>query len=235
MHLSIRDVSGCMGVSEKTVNRWIKQDGLPFCRINDQARFNRAELLEWATSRRMNVPLQLFYEAAGEPELLPSLADALAEGGVFYRVQGSDKPVLLRSIAACIPLPPGVDRDLMLRMLLAREALESTGIGEGIAIPHPRNPIVLYVPRPLVTLCFPVKPVNFAALDGQPVFALFTLISPAPKVHLQMLARLLHAIRQPDFKALLLGRAPAGEIQEAIRKIEDKIPCQAAVAGEKST
>ncbi len=231
MQLSVRDVAKLLRVSETTVYRWSRQEGLPCCQVNDQVRFNRAELLEWATSRRMSVPLDLFYGPEGEQEALPSLADALRDGGVFYRIPGADQRSLLRSIVACIPLPPDVDRDLMLRMLLAREALGSTGVGAGIAIPHPRNPIVLHVPRPLVTLCFPAQPVDFAALDGQPVFALFTLVSPAPKIHLHLLARLSHALRQPDFNALLVRRASADEIQDAVRRIEAKLPVPAGAPG----
>lgn len=224
MQLSVRDVAELLRVSEKTIYRWIKQDGLPSYQVNEQVRLNRAELLEWATSRRINVPQDLFYGPEGEPESLPALSDALQAGGIFHQVPGKDKPALLRSIVACMPLPKGVDRELMIRMLLAREALESTGVGEGIAIPHPRNPIVLHVPRPLVTLCFPEMPVDFAALDGQPVSILFTLVSPAPKVHLHMLARLFHAIRQPEFKSLLVRRAPAPEIHAALRRVEAAIP-----------
>jgi len=231
MQLSVRDVAELLHVSEKNIYRWIKQDGLPSCRVNDQVRLNRSELLEWATSRRMNIPLDLFYGPAAEQEILPSLAGALEAGGIFYQIQGADKPALLRSIVACMPLPENVDRELMLRMLLAREALVSTGVGEGIAIPHCRNPIVLHVAGPLVSLCFPETPVDFGALDGEPVFALFTLISPAPKVHLHMLAHLFYAIRQPGFKALLVRRAPESEIHEALRRVEGTIPSHAASPG----
>ena len=66
-------------------------------------------------------------------------------------------------------LPDDVDREFLYQVLLAREALGSTGIGDGIAIPHVRNPIVLHLSRPTVTLCFLEQPVDFGALDGQPV------------------------------------------------------------------
>src|SRR5438034_985186 len=59
-----------------------------------------------------------------------------------------------------------------------REALQSTGVGDGIAIPHVRNPIVLHVSRPMITLCFLERPIDFGALDGKPVHVLFSLISP---------------------------------------------------------
>ena len=83
-----------------------------------------------------------------------------------------------------------IDRELLLRLFLAREASASTAIGEGIALPHVRNPIVLYVTRPLVTLCFLEHPIEFGALDGQPVSVLFSLISPSTRAHLQILSKL---------------------------------------------
>jgi mannitol/fructose-specific phosphotransferase system IIA component len=48
----------------------------------------------------------------------------------------------------------GTDRELLFRLFQAREAAASTGIGDGIAIPHVRNPIVLHVTKPLIALCF---------------------------------------------------------------------------------
>ena len=90
-------------------------------------------------------------------------------GGIFYRLAGKDKPAVLRSVVEVLRLPDKVDREFLLQVLLAREALESTAIGDGIAIPHVRNPIVLHVPQPVVTLCFLEAPVDFGALDGQPV------------------------------------------------------------------
>ena len=81
--------------------------------------------------------------------------------------------------------------------ILAREALGSTGIGDGIAIPRVRNPIVLHLSRPIVTLCFLERPVDFGALDGQPVTTLFTLISPTVRAHLHLLSRLSYNMQLP--------------------------------------
>ena len=122
----------------------------------------------------------------------------LGGGGIFYRLAGKDKPAVLRSVVEMLRLPDKVDREFLLQVLLAREALESTAIGDGIAIPHVRNPIVLHVPQPMVTLCFLEAPVDFGALDGQPVQTLFTLISPTVKAHLHLLSRLAFALRDPD-------------------------------------
>ena len=117
-------------------------------------------------------------------------------------------------------LPEDVDPEFLYQVLLAREALGSTGIGDGIAIPHVRNPIVLHLSRPTVTLCFLEQPVDFGALDGQPVSTLFTLVSPTVRAHLHLLSRLAFALRHPRFKAAVQSQASREEILDALREAE---------------
>jgi nitrogen PTS system EIIA component len=62
MQLTVRDAAKLLSVSEKTVYRWINQGDLPAYRVNEQYRFNRAELLEWATARKINVSVEIFEE-----------------------------------------------------------------------------------------------------------------------------------------------------------------------------
>src|SRR3989441_7478196 len=228
MQLGVRDVSKLHNVSEKTIYRWVGQGILPAYRVNEQYRFNRAELLEWATSRKMNVSAAVFDEPESNSTPIPGLVEALQAGGIFYRLSGAAKEGALRAVVEHMRLPEEVDREFLLRVLLAREALQSTGIGDGIAIPHVRNPIVLHVERPTVTLCLLEKPVDFHALDGKPVHALFSLISPTVRAHLHLLSRLAFLLRDPTFKGLILGHASRDEILGAARRIESSLPAPAA-------
>ena len=136
MHLTVRDVAKFLNVSEKTVYRWINQNSIPAYRLNEQYRFNRAELVEWAISRKINVSEEIFHEPEIEISLMPNLSDALQMGGVFYRLEGKDKETALRSVIEVIRIPDEVDRDFLYRVMMARESQASTGIGDGIAIPH---------------------------------------------------------------------------------------------------
>jgi len=218
MQLTVRDVSKLLTVSEKTIYRWVKQGVLPAYRVNEQYRFNRAELLEWATSRKMNVSASLFDEPESNSTPIPSLVGALEAGGIFYRLGGTDVESALRAVVEHMRVPDEVDREFLLRVLLAREALQSTGIGDGIAVPHVRNPIVLHVPRPMVTLCFLERPVDFGALDGKPVHVLFSLISPTVRAHLRLLSRLSFALHDAGFKQAVVDQASREDIlREALR------------------
>src|SRR5436190_3319661 len=220
MKLTVRGAAQLLNVSEKTIYRWIKQGAIPAYQISDQYRFNRAELLEWATSRKIHVSPEIFSEPEGGETAPPSLSEALRAGGVHYRVGGSDKAAVLHAAVEMMKLPEEVDSEFVYQVLLAREALGSTGIGEGIAIPHVRNPIVLHLSRPMVTLCFLERAVDFGAIDRKPVTTLFTLISPTVRAHLHLLSRLGFALRDPKFKNAILRQASRDEILEALRRVE---------------
>lgn len=223
MQLTVREVAALLDVSEKTIYRWVNQGDLPAYRVKDQYRFNRAELLEWVSARKIKVSADIFREPESQASALPSLAEALSTGGIIYRVGGADKAEVLKNVVGLMHLPEEVDRSFLVEVLLAREALASTAVGEGIAIPHVRNPIVLHVPRPTITLCFLEKPIPFGALDGRPVFALFTLISPTVRAHLHLLSRLAYALRDAPFRAAVNRQGSREEILQEAQRLDDQL------------
>jgi len=226
MQLTVRDVAGLLEVSEKTVYRWIDDGKLPGYRISGQYRFNRAELLAWATANKLQVSHSMLLEPESEQANLPSLAEAVQAGGIHYRVSGNDPASCLRNVVGMLALPEEVDREFLFQALWARETLASTGIGDGIAIPHLRNPIVLHIPRPTVSLCFLEKPVDFHALDEQPVKVLFALISPSVKAHLHLLSRLAFGLRDPHFHGLIRDQAGREEILAGLSRLNAQFPAR---------
>jgi len=218
--LTVRDVSRLLDVADSAVVRWIRQRGLPAHHVGGQYRFNRAELLEWATANRIKVSLEIFDHLEADEEPLSSLAEALQAGGIFHQLPDTNKERALRALVRVLPLPEDIDREMLLRLFLVREASASTAVGDGIALPHVRNPIVLHVTRPTITLAFLERPVDFGALDGKPVHVLFSLICPTMRSHLQMLARLSHALHDHRFKEAVLRPGQSDEILSEARRVE---------------
>ncbi len=218
MKLTVKEAANLFNVSEKTIYRWIESKGLPAYRINKQFRFNQTELLEWAAAGRTAISPALFHEPEPDSVPLPDPVQALASGGIYYRVAGTDRDSVLRSVVELLRLPDNVDREFLLQVLLAREALGSTGIGDGIAIPHARNPIVLNVERPTITLCFLENPVDFAALDGLPVTILFTLVNSTVRGHLHLLSRLAFILNDKEFRDVLKRQGSRDEILAEARR-----------------
>ncbi len=223
MNLSVRDAARLLSVSEKTIYRWIKQQSIPAYRVQDQYRFNRAEMLEWATSRRLAVSSEIFEEPEAQGQTIPSLAEALEAGGVYYRVSGYDPQSALREVVQLLRLPEEVDREFLFRVLWAREALASTAVGNGLAVPHVRNPVVLHLDRPTVALCFLEQPIDYGALDGSPVQALMPILSPTTRGHLHLISKLSFVLRDPRVRLSLKNQDSRPQILAQIRRAEQKL------------
>lgn len=221
MQLTVRDVSKLLSVSERTIYRWIKEQTIPAYRIHDQYRFNRAEILDWATANKIGISHEIFQEPEDTTTLVLKLTEALKRGGIHYRVNGKNKEAVLRSVVELLRLPEDVNQDLLLKVILAREELGSTGIGDGIAIPHARNPIVLNIPCAIISLCFLEEAVDFGAVDGKPVNCLFTLITPTVRTHLHMLSQIAFALKDPGVKEAIAKQSSRDVILAEIQRVED--------------
>jgi nitrogen PTS system EIIA component len=222
MFLKVTDIATAVGVTEKKVLNWIKNQGLPAHMQNDRYQVNRVDLLEWATNHGITIPPDVFGNDAETPQH-SSISEALTHGGIHYDLPGDTPESALREVIARMKLPPSLAPEFLLQTLMAREALGSTALGNGIAIPHVRNPIVGQMHESAISLCFLKNPIDFDAVDGKPVTILFTLITPNVKTHLQLLAKLAFMLHDQQFQALLHRPGSAAEIMAAIRALEDTI------------
>lgn len=223
MHLTVADVAALLRTPPKQIYRWIDAGELGCNWFHDQPRFNRTELLEWATARHMPIAVEQFLDDEGDDTNLPTLVASLSAGGVHTNVGGGDRPSVLRAVVNVMQLPE-VEKETLVEVLLAREATGSTGIGHGIAIPHVRHPIVMGGSQASISLCFLAEPVDFCAIDGSPVHTLFLMISTTVRGHLQTLAKLSTALRDHGFKDAVLRRASAEEILREAGRVEAGLP-----------
>jgi PTS system nitrogen regulatory IIA component len=226
MHLTVADVAALLRTPSKQIYRWIDEGELGCNWFHDQPRFNRTELLEWATARHMPIAVEQFLDDEGDDPNIPTLEASLGTGGIHYHIGGADRPSVLRAVVNVMQLPE-VEKETLAQVLLAREATGSTGIGDGIAIPHVRQPIVMGGSAASISLCFLERPVDFCAIDNAPIHTLFLMISATVRGHLQTLAKLGSALSDPGFKKAVLRRAPAEEILREARRVESGLPLPA--------
>jgi len=220
MQLTVRDVAKLLNVADSAVYHWVADDQLPNTEVNGQYRFNCAEVLEWATARKMAIAPSAFPYSNGRGGARPELAEALRLGGILYDVPGADKQSVLANIIQAMPLPDDMEREFLLQVFLSREAVGSTSVGDGIALPHPRYPNVVQIPDPFITLAFLKEPIIYATTDTQPVHTLFALVSPTMRGHLGLLAVLATALRDPGFRGVVAARRPAEEIIQRAAVVE---------------
>jgi len=224
MRLSFAEALEYLGVSETTARRWIRDRGLPVHRADERLFVNPVELWEWAMEHKLPVSPELLERARRTRESVAPISVLLEAGGIHHDVPGREPTEVFREVVDRLPLPPHVDRAFLAVALAAREALGSTGVGYGIAIPHVRNPILLQVKEPTVSLCLLRDAVDFDAIDGVPVHALFIVISPTVPIHLRVLAELSHLLHDEELRLLLQQRAPADLVFERIRASEREAP-----------
>lgn len=223
MQISVRDIIRIFQVEEKTIYGWIANKQMPCVKVNQQYRFNYVELLEWALQNRITLTTEILALAEREPTGSSILASALKTGGVYYDVQGRNREEVLKNVIELLPLSVELDKKSLLEVFLARELMESTAIGNGIALPHLRNPVVLNVDEPLVTLCFLKNAVDFNASDHKPVTILFVLVSPSTKMHLLILSRLSFCLHDSGFQKYLQIKAPKEQIVAEAIVIESRL------------
>jgi PTS system nitrogen regulatory IIA component len=219
MHLTVADVAALLRTPPKQIYRWIDDGELGCNWFHDQPRFNRTELLEWATARHMPIAVEQFLADEGDDPNFPTLVASLGAGGIHYNIGGGDRTSVLRGVVNVVQLPEE-EKETLVEVLMAREATGSTGIGDGIAIPHVRHPIVMGGSSASISLCFLERPVDFCAIDGSPVHTLFLMISTTVRGHLQTLAKLGTALQDPGFKHAVLRRASAEEILREAGRVE---------------
>ncbi|MBT9587320.1 helix-turn-helix domain-containing protein [bacterium] len=220
MRLSIQDAAQLLGVSEKTIYRWIKKGALPACRVSDQYRFNRSELLAWGLSRRKNVSEEHFHETLQVAGPIPTMLEAVQRGGIVYRLEGGCKEGVLRNLAQAARFPVETDRHYLSNLLLAREGLGPTGVGDGYAIPQLIYPNALEPQLPVIVIAFVDQPVEYDSMDGLPVFCLFGLLSSSLRGYYFLLNRLYYALRDEAFRTVLRSQGSREELFAHLHRIE---------------
>lgn len=145
------------------------------------------------------------------------IMDSLKEGAIVAELNATDKNGVLSELTASLAEASGVKQKELLRVLLERERLGSTGIGGGIAIPHGKL-------KPLQSLLMGFgrsrKGVDFDAMDGKPTHIFFLLLAPEDSTggHLKMLARISRLLKNTVFKERLMNAADWRELYMVIKK-----------------
>jgi PTS system nitrogen regulatory IIA component len=117
-------------------------------------------------------------------------------------------------------LPPSFNRDALQTLLLSREYLGGCPVGDGIAIPHPRFPLIVPLARPAMTLCFLLTPMAIGPSPKRTIDTLFLLTAPSVSCHLALVARLGAALQDLEFRDLIKRRNARDHIFRAAHRLQ---------------
>ncbi|MDR3114529.1 MAG: PTS sugar transporter subunit IIA, partial [Treponema sp.] len=128
------------------------------------------------------------------------LITLIQRGGICPNIPGTNPLEVLTHMIRTVPLPPSIKQEDLLKAVLEREALMSTALGKGIALPHPRNPIITCPEEQCVIIGFLRQPVDWNAPDGIGVHTLLLIVSSSPKSHLHTLSQITFLCQQESFQ-----------------------------------
>ncbi len=228
MKLTVNEIAQRLELPASTVERWIRQGRIPIRRNGDICTFNSSVLEEWASAH--NISFSSLKTCGVDPSCGNSESDrpetllsAMMHGGVLYSVKGEDADTVLYSAVNAVPFLTADAKTELYEGLIARERLTSTGIGKGVAIPHPRSPLSQTEECPAIITCFLESPADFNAIDGRPVSVMFILLSTSTKIHLNLLSRLSFCVRDNAFVAFLKTAPEPDRLFSKIAEFEQKL------------
>ena len=148
------------------------------------------------------------------------LTQILTVDRILARMEASDKYEAIRQLVQAVCLSGTCsDEQKLLKAVLDREAIRSTGIGRGLAVPHGKSDCCDEL---VMSLARPVSPIDFESQDRQPVDVIVLLASPANKTgpHIQALARISRLMLLSDFRKAIAQADSAESIFEIIKRAE---------------
>ncbi|MCS7337070.1 MAG: PTS sugar transporter subunit IIA [Verrucomicrobiae bacterium] len=153
------------------------------------------------------------------------LGELLTPATVKLNLAGADRDSVLAELVSLIPeiADQPEAQATLLRALIEREQLHSTGIGDGIALPHARNPLVGLVNRPVIVFGRHPAGIPYGAIDGQPARLFFLLIAPTVTQHLAMLARISRLLRDAKLRQGLLTAQTPEQVVALVRDAEARM------------
>jgi mannitol/fructose-specific phosphotransferase system IIA component (Ntr-type) len=151
----------------------------------------------------------------------PSISELLTPENIFLNLPQRTRQDVLGALATLVVLPEDVDRSLLLSRLLEREALCTTALPDGVAVPHtPRTRSRLLAEYDVVALARTREPIEFGALDGNPTDLFVLVLARDERTHLVLVAKVSRLIREPAVRRTLRTSKSPQQIMRVIKETE---------------
>ena len=153
------------------------------------------------------------------------LSELLSPGTIALNLKSTTPESVIEELVDQIPQFKNQpeERQTLIRALHEREKLHSTGIGDGIALPHARNALVGLVDRSIIVFGRHPAGIPFGAIDRIPARLFFLLIAPTVTQHLGILARISRVLRDPKLRQGLLNADNPTTVINLLREAESKL------------
>jgi len=224
MYLNLRQMAESFGVSERVVEDWIRNDGLPHTPDRGRLLFDRARVAHWADSHGLTAKAGFLAPQDKSFAGALCLERMLRAGGIWREAAGPRAVEVFGRVIGSLAGVPQAVRTLLAHRLGAKDGINWAPVGGGYALPHFSTRVTLGRDAGVIVLLLLDEQLPLAAppSDGVPVTRLFFFVPPFPRAHLQMLGRLSHLLAKGPLRGLVDRDAPDDEIFQAFKTAGSK-------------
>lgn len=147
------------------------------------------------------------------------IAKLIHRGGIFKNVEGKTPQEIYAKVCKMIDLPEGMTSEQVYSALCAREEVLSTAVGNGIALPHARAPIMKNEEDQRICVVYLKEPIDMKAPDERLVSVMFVLLTHNPQIHMKVLSSLAGLFRDSQFRKALEIQADENVLSSLINKL----------------
>lgn len=222
MYLNLIQLAESLGVSEKVVEGWIRNEGLPHTPDRGRLLFDRAQVAQWAATRGLAAQAGFLAPEVSALKTQLQIGPLLRAGGIWHDVPAAELPDVFARIVNALPGATPPVRQLLGQRLRIKGGVTLAPVGGGFALPHPSSRITLGRDSGTVALLLlrdPLPP-DEAPPDGVPITRLFFFIAPSPRAHLDLLGRLSRLLVRGPLRALIAKGAKDEEIFQAVVAVD---------------
>jgi PTS system nitrogen regulatory IIA component len=217
MYLNLIQIAESFGVSEKVIEGWIRDEGLPHTSDRGRLLFDRAQVAQWAAKRGLASHVGFLAPERSAFATGVKLEQLLRAGGIFRDVRASELANIIEQVVSALPGASPSVRKLLVQRLSADGGVTIAPVGGGFALPHPATRISLGRDSGTLALICLRDPLRLTeSVDAVPVTRLFFFIAPSPRAHLDLLGRLGRLLRRGPARELIAGNAPDEAIFQAV-------------------
>lgn len=147
------------------------------------------------------------------------IAELIHRGGILRDIDGATPQEVYEKVCALLDLPDGITSEQVYNALCTREEVLSTAVGNGIALPHARAPIIKEEKDQRIIVVYLKNAIEMRAPDERQVYVMFILLTYNPQVHLKVLSSLAGLLRNTDFRKALEDHADEAALSDLIKRL----------------
>lgn len=222
--MTTRQLARYLQLSERSVYRLLERGEVPAVKVGGQWRFRRSAVDQWLDVRLGRVGAEALARLGREEGGRTQLSSLIEPANVMLDLPAGAKPDVLAAMVERLVLPEPVDRSVLLTRLLEREALCTTALAGGIAVPHTaRSGARLLSSHDRVALGRLAEPVDYGALDGSRTDLLFLVLARDERSHLILLAKVARLAGEKTLAGVLRTSDDPAAIIAALRDAEARL------------